>query len=52
MFKHLLELFKEYKEEVRMTSLEKLRRERESISKLQELIGLSSNSNFFLKKRS
>lgn len=51
IFKSILSTFPDYYEEIRQTSLEKLKRERDSIEKLQSLTGLSSNSTFFRKKR-
>jgi hypothetical protein len=51
MFRKILKQFPEYLEEVQRTSLEKLKRERESIEKLQELTGLSQRSIFFRKRR-
>ncbi|CAD8125702.1 unnamed protein product [Paramecium sonneborni] len=51
IFKKILQAFPEYFEEIKTISLEKLKREKDSIEKLQDLTGLSQTSEFFNKKR-
>ncbi|CAD8104029.1 unnamed protein product [Paramecium primaurelia] len=51
VFKKILQAFPEYFEEIKVISLEKLKREKDSIEKLQDLTGLSQTSEFFNKKR-
>lgn len=41
VFKKILQAFPEYFEEIKTISLEKLKREKEAIEKLQDLTGLS-----------